>query len=77
MSVTGEVHNPSYYQSLSEKDIDAFDCMEASFGKGTVKDFCLCNALKYIFRCRRKENEIQDVKKAKEYLDKYLALCGE
>ena len=32
-------------------------------------DFCLGNVVKYISRAGRKENEIEDLKKARFYLD--------
>lgn len=38
-------------------------------------DFCLCNAFKYIWRHSRK-NGVEDVRKAKWYIDKYLELAG-
>lgn len=37
-------------------------------------DFCLCNAFKYIWRHSRK-NGVEDIRKAKWYIDKYLELA--
>ena len=37
-------------------------------------DFCVCNALKYIYRHRNK-NGVEDIKKADWYLKKYLELA--
>jgi hypothetical protein len=42
-------------------------------GADAVKNFCLCNAFKYIYRTRRK-NGLEDVKKAIWYLEKYVEL---
>ena len=38
---------------------------DAGFGEG----FCLGNALKYILRAKHKENYVEDLKKAKWYID--------
>lgn len=42
-------------------------------GVEATKDFCVCNALKYIYRHRNK-NGVEDIKKADWYLKKYLEL---
>ena len=41
-----------------------------------TKDFCLCNALKYIYRHRRK-NGLEDIQKAIWYLNKAVELDGQ
>lgn len=64
------VNNPEHYCS---GNIECIDAMEAAFGTNAVKDFCRCNAFKYIFRCLRK-NGIEDVKKAQWYLNKLIEL---
>ena len=38
-----------------------------------MKSFCICNAFKYLYRHENK-NGVEDVRKAKWYLDKYLEL---
>lgn len=41
-----------------------------------LQSHCLCNAFKYLWRCKKKhETPIEDIKKAVWYLDKYLELC--
>ena len=65
------VNHPSHYTSGG---IECIDAMESAFGSDVVSNFCLCNAFKYIFRCLNKDNTIEDVEKARWYLDKYLAL---
>lgn len=67
------VNHPNHY---CRGGIECIDTMEAAFGKQTVADFCICNAFKYIFRCKNK-NGLEDVKKARWYLDKYLKLYDE
>ena len=50
--------------------------MEITQGRGAVKSFCLCNAFKYLWRHNRK-NGVEDIKKARWYLDKYIELAEE
>lgn len=65
------VNHPSHY---TQGGIECIDAMIASQGTEAVKDFCICNVFKYVFRHREK-NHVEDIKKAKWYLDKYLGLC--
>lgn len=64
------VDHPQHYKA----SVECIDVMQEIFGKDAVKNFCTCNAFKYLFRCENKENKVQDIKKAKWYLDKYLEL---
>ena len=71
-----KVNNPTHYQSIdAEVDVDAITCMRAAFGKVDVKSFCLCNAMKYIFRSSSK-GQNTDINKAVWYLNKFLELGG-
>lgn len=70
---TDPVNHPNHY---CQGGIECIDAMEAAFSKQIVADFCICNAFKYIFRCKNK-NGLEDVKKARWYLDKYLKLYEE
>ena len=70
------VNSPSHYQSyVNGLNIEAIDCMRAAFGDDDVKSFCLCNAMKYLFRCYSKGQDT-DILKCKWYLDKFLELGG-
>lgn len=58
--------------------IECIDAMLSAFGEEAVKDFCLLNAFKYLWRCRDK-NGTQDLEKAKWYIEKIITLsssCG-
>ena len=67
------VNHPSHYETGKYQCIDV---MEETQGKEAVKDFCICNAFKYIYR-HRKKNGLEDVKKAVWYLNKYIELSEE
>ena len=58
-----KVNHPDHYNSGQYEVVDVID--DAGFGEG----FCLGNALKYILRARHKENYLEDLKKAKWYLE--------
>ena len=64
------VNHPSHYETGKYQCIDV---MEETQGKEAVKDFCICNAFKYIYR-HHKKNGLEDVKKAVWYLNKYIEL---
>ena len=63
------VNHPDHYISKYE----CIDVMEEVFGSQAVKDFCICNAFKYLWRYKKK-NGIEDLKKARWYLDKEIEL---
>lgn len=67
------VNHPGHYETGK---FECIDVMQEALGVEAVKDFCICNAFKYIYRHRRK-NHLEDIKKAKWYIDKYLDLCSD
>lgn len=69
---TDPVNHPSHYETGG---IECFDAIVASQGTEAAKDFCLCNAFKYIWRCKHKGKSLEDVKKAIWYLNKYVDFC--
>ena len=62
------VNRPAHYTSGG---IECIDAMQAAFGVEAVKDFCLCNAFKYLWRHRSK-NGVEDLKKARWYLNRLI-----
>lgn len=68
--MTDMVNHPSHYESGKYECIDV---MEETQGREAVMAFCLCNAFKYLYR-HNKKNGIEDIKKAKWYLDKYIEI---
>lgn len=67
------VNHPSHYETGK---FECIDVMVETQGVEAVKDFCLCNAFKYIYRHNGKNGD-EDIKKAKWYIDKYLELNKE
>lgn len=61
------VKSPKHYK-LEGLDIESIDVVKAILGKEGFKSFCHGNALKYLFRCNKK-NGVEDLKKAKVYLE--------
>lgn len=73
LEMSGEddnVNHPSHYETGKYQCIDV---MKETQGTEAVKDFCICNAFKYIYRHSHK-NGLEDVKKAVWYLNKYIEL---
>lgn len=69
-TVNDNVNHPSHYETGK---FECIDVMLETQGLEAVKNFCICNAFKYIYRHNNK-NGLEDVKKAKWYLDKYIEL---
>ena len=64
------VNHPAHYAGT----VECIDIMIDTQGIDATKGFCICNALKYIWRHREK-NGIEDIRKAAWYLNKYIELC--
>lgn len=64
------VNHPSHYETGK---FECIDVMIETQGVEAVKNFCLCNAFKYVYRHKNK-NGVEDVKKAIWYLNKFVEL---
>ena len=64
------VNHPAHYETGK---FECIDVMLETQGKEAVLNFCICNAFKYLYRCRKK-NGLEDIKKANWYLNKYIEL---
>ena len=64
------VNHPSHYETGK---FECIEVMQEVFGVEAVKNFCLCNAFKYLYRTNRK-NGLEDVKKCQWYVNKYLEI---
>ncbi len=71
MSVNEDVVNhPSHYTAGK---YECLGVMADTFGSEAVKNFCKCNAFKYIWRSDRK-NGIEDLKKSVFYINFLIGL---
>lgn len=68
--MSDNINHPSHYEIEGYECIDA---MEITQGRDAVKSFCLCNAYKYLWRHKNK-NGLEDLKKARWYLDRYITM---
>ena len=66
------VNSPRHY---NQGKFECIDVMVETFGIEAVKNFCLLNAFKYIWRTGEK-NGREDIEKAVWYLNKFLELGG-
>lgn len=61
---------PRHYTSTS---IECIDAMRETQGVEATKQFCICNAFKYLWRHNSKNGD-EDIKKASWYLNKAVSL---
>lgn len=66
--MTDNVNHPSHYQT--ESGLEAIDVIEAFFHNNAY----LANVFKYIARAGKKGSKLEDLKKAKVYLEREIAL---
>lgn len=69
-----DTFNPDYYRIRPLESIEIMELME---GTEAVMHFCMCNVYKYLYRRGQKNTEVEDLKKARWYLDKYIAYLEE
>lgn len=67
--------NPDHYTSGG---IETIDYIQAKLGEDGVMAFCLGNVLKYVSRAGKKDmdKELEDLNKAKWYLDKAIKVSS-
>lgn len=66
------VNHPSHYISANGT-MEVIDVIEAfTSDLQGIEAFCTANAIKYILRWPYKENAIQDLEKAKWYIDRLI-----
>lgn len=66
------VNHPAHYETGK---FECIDVMLETQGVEAVKEFCICNAFKYLYRHKNK-NGVEDIKKAIWYLNKYVEMGG-
>ena len=71
MENNNAVNHPNHYNN---GNIECFDVIKAFYGEDSFEDFCLGNVLKYVMRCRHKGKYLEDLKKAKFYIEEIINL---
>lgn len=64
--MTDTVNSPPHYQ------LDGIETIEIIEAMGDAESYCYGNIVKYVTRARSKGNEIQDLKKARWYLNRLI-----
>lgn len=65
------INHPGHY---TQAPIECIDAMLALFGPDALADHCLLCAFKYLWRARAKNTELENIRKAHWYLEKYISL---
>ena len=63
------VNHPSHY---TQGGVECVDAIEAALGAERFAGYCAGNVIKYVWRYRDK-NGVEDLKKARWYLDRMIA----
>ena len=66
-----KINHPDHYNSGRFETIDIIE------SAGYVEGFCMGNAIKYLMRAKHKENYLEDLKKARWYLDYWIKVVEE
>jgi hypothetical protein len=69
--VVDMVNDPSHYKSGG---IEAIEGIEASMGPEAYAGYLKGNIMKYMWRYERKGKPVEDLKKARWYLDRLIGL---
>jgi len=73
MSKEDMVNHPPHYK---QRGMEVIDVIEAGIGDQGFIGYLLGNILKYLLRFRHKGKPIEDLKKARWYLDKLIAVVS-
>lgn len=71
MNNDNAVEHPQHYNN---GNIECIDAMISAFGVQEVISFCKLNAFKYIWRAEHKNDYLEDLNKAKWYINKVIEL---
>lgn len=74
MSEFKRVETVEHPQHYNQGNIECIDSMESAFGADEVSSFCKLNAFKYLWRAGDKINTVEDLKKARWYIDKIIEI---
>ena len=65
--MTDNINNPRHYTNHPS----GIECIQIT----EYLDFCTGNAIKYLWRAGLKENKIEDLKKARYYVNRLILQC--
>ena len=68
-NINDAVNHPSHY---AQGSIECIDAMKASMSDEAFKGLLKGNVIKYIWRYEKKVNPLEDLKKAKWYLERLI-----
>ena len=71
MEENEKVNHPNHY---NQGGIECLDVIKAYYGDDGYEGFCAGNVLKYVMRYKHKENALDDLKKARFYLDEVIKM---
>ena len=74
MSEFKKIETVEHPQHYNQGSIECIDAMKSAFGVDEVSSFCKLNAFKYIWRAKDKLNTLEDLKKARWYIDKIIEI---
>lgn len=64
--MSDSVKQPSHY---TQGDVECIDAIRAMLGDKGFRSYCRGNAMKYLWRQPHKNAEVDDLRKAKTYID--------
>lgn len=65
------VRRPGHYTGGK---VECIEAIEAAFGERDLMGFCEGNAMKYLWRHDKKGHPVEDLQKAKWYIDRLIAI---
>lgn len=67
-----KVNHPEHYHNKGDGTSGVFETIKVIEAWGLLNNFCLGNVLKYVSRASKHGTELEDIKKARWYLDREI-----
>lgn len=65
------VNHPDHY---NQNGVECLDVIKAAIGTNGLRQFMIGNAIKYLFRAEHKGQYLEDMKKARFYIDETIKI---
>ncbi len=65
------INHPSHYASGK---IECWDAMRSARGDFAHVEYCIQTAIKYLYRCGKKDNKLEDMRKAEAFLNRAIKI---